>query len=93
VRAASAWALSRYNDSHNALIGTSRDVRIESLAAAINDEEWFVRYYVALSLATSDDPRAIQPILNLLEHETNPYVIAASAEAAIKLNSLVPCFR
>ena len=87
VRAASAWALSQYDDSHNILIGKDQDIRIRSLATAIDDKEWIVRYYVVAALATSDDPRAIQPILNLLEHETNPYVIAAASEAALKLNS------
>ena len=87
VRAAAAWALSQYNDSHNVLIGTDQDVRIKSLAAAINDKEWIVRYYVVAALVTSDDPRATQPILNLLEHETNPYVIAAASEAALNRDS------
>ena len=87
VRAAAAWALSQYNDTHNILIGKDQDIRIRSLATAINDKEWIVRYYVVSALATSDDPRSIQPILNLLEHETNPYVIAAASEAALKLNS------
>lgn len=88
VRAAAAWALSQYNDSHNILIGTDQDIRIKTLAMAINDKEWIVRYYVVAALATSDDPRVIQPILNLLEHETNPYVIAAASEAALNRNSL-----
>jgi len=87
VRAAAAWALSQYNDSHNILIGTDRDIRIQSFTAATNDKEWIVRYYVVQALATSDDPRAIQPILNLLEQETNPYVIAVASEAALSRNS------
>jgi HEAT repeat protein len=88
VRASAAWALGQYYDSHNLIIGRDRDNRIESLAQAVNDQEWLVRYYVVQALSGSDDPRAIQPILNLLAGETNPYVISAASQAALKLNSL-----
>ena len=88
VRAAAAWALGQYNDSKNLVIGApDTDIRIKSLFKAIDDKEWLVRYYVVQALASSDDPRSIQPVLNLLSREDNPYVLMEAARAVFHLDA------
>ncbi|MFA5275349.1 MAG: HEAT repeat domain-containing protein, partial [Candidatus Omnitrophota bacterium] len=88
VRAASAWALSRYIDSYDTVIkGADLDIRIKDLIKATEDKEWIVRYYAVLGLASSDDPRVTQPLINLINKEDNPYVLALAVQATLRLEA------